>query len=516
MAASISTGNTSTVSGTQLESLMQSYLQTRQPELDAMTSKKTALETKQVFYSNLRNKLSSVSSQLDSFYQVKNDGSFNSEFKVTGDKLLNAKKVSSNNEEFLKATADSTATVGLSSIRVNQLATNDSFVSKRVAIGDKSTIAPGTTNYKLKVKNEDGDLTDTDGSKYDNVEFSINFTAEDTNETALKKIVKAINGKADLNFAASFMKDTITTGRMVITAKDSGEENQVDLSFLTKGDSKNDGISALLGLDNLNKDRTSKSDTNTDAKFRVADVKKLNSELSVNGINVSRDSNSIDDLLPGVTLNLLKVQTAEDIDVNINTEIDSSKVITNIKNAVDSYNEVVKFLKADKEMLRGDSALTGLLSQMRALVTTTITPVEPDKAGAAAEEIAPKYITDMGFKVSSDGSLLMSDTETIDDMLATDGGADKISHFFNSQDGFFAKLNTIIESITKDDGLIDTRRDAFTRQLDYNKTKTTELQTRIDKAAESMKKQYTALLDSYNKANNQYTALGSLMTSSAK
>lgn len=509
--ATSSINGTSSSTNTQLDSLVETYRQTRQSELDAMTTKKTALETKQVFYSNLRNKLSSVTSQLDSFYQLKNDGSFNSEFKTTGDKLLNAKKVTSNNEEFLKATADSTATVGLSSIRVNQLATNDSFVSKRVTVTDKSPIQPGTVKYKLKVQNDDGELTDTDGKKYDNVEFSVNFTADDTNETALKKLVKAINGKADLNFAASFMKDTGTTGRMVITAKDSGEENQVDLSFLTKGESKNDGISQLLGLDNLNNDRTSKSSTNVDAKFRVSDVKKLNSELSVNGINVSRSSNSIDDLLPGVTLNLLKVQTDEDIDVNINTEIDSSKVVTNIKNAIDSYNEVVKFLKNDKEMLRGDSALTGLLSQLRGLVTTNITPAEPDKVDAPAEEIAPKFITDLGFKVGTDGSLLLSNTETIDDMLAADGGADKIAHFFNSENGFFAKLNKIMDSVTKDDGLIDTRRDSFTRQLEYNKTKTSELQTRIDKSAESMRKQYTALLDAYNKANNQYTSLGSLI-----
>lgn len=509
--ATVGSSTESTSNGTQLDSLMQTYLQTRQPELDAMTTKKTALETKQVFYSNLRNKLSSVSSQIDKFYQLKNNGEFNSSFKTTGDKLLSAKKVTSNNEAFVKATADSTAIAGLSSIRVKQLATNDSFVSKRVPLTENAGFKPETLKYKIKVKDDDGDLTAEDGSKYNEVEFEINFTAEDTNETALQKIVKAINGKSDLNFVASYMKDTSSTGRMVLTSRESGEENQIDLNFLLDDKSNNKAISKLLGLDNLNNDRTSKFDGNTEAKFRVTDVKKLNSELVVNGIEVSRSSNSVDDLLPGVTLNLLKVHTDEDLDVNISTEIDSGKVATNIKNAVDTYNEVVKFLKSDKTMLRSDSAASGLLSQLRTLVTTTIDPAEPDKAGAASEEVAPKYITDLGFKVSSDGSLNLSDTETLSDMLETTGGAEKISHFFNSENGFFARLNTIVESVTKEDGLIDTRRDSFIRQLDYNKKKTDELQTRIDKAAESMRKQYTSLLDAYNKANNQYTALGSLI-----
>ena len=509
--ATIDSTTQSTSNGTQLDNLMQVYLQTRQPELDAMDTKKKALESKQVYYSNLRNKLSSVSSQIDKFYQLKNSGEYNSSYKTTGDKLLNAKKVTSNNEAFVKATADSTAIAGLSSVRVKQLATNDSFVSQRVPLTENAGFKAESIKYKIKVKDDDGDITDNNGVKFKEVEFDINFTADDTNETALQKIVKAINGKSDLNFVASYMKDTSSTGRMVLTAKESGEENQIDLDFLLEDKSDGKAISKLLGLDNIKNDRSSKSDSNTDAKFRVADVKKLNSELVVNGIEVSRSSNSIDDLLPGVTLNLLKVHTDEDLDVNISTEIDSGKVATNIKNAVDTYNEVVKFLKNDKTMLRSDSAVSGLLSQLRSLITTSIDPAEPDKPGASSEEIAPKYITDLGFKVASDGSLNLSDTETLDEMLKASGGAEKIAHFFNSENGFFARLSTIIESTTKEDGLIDTRRDSFIRQLDYNKKKTDELQTRIDKAADSMRKQYTSLLDAYNKANNQYTALGSLI-----
>ena len=515
MATSSVSGTTSsgtTSSTNQLDTLVNTYLQTRQPELDAMATKKADIEAKQVFYSNLRNKLSSVTSQIDKFYQVKNNGTFNSDFQTTGNKLLSAKKVTSSDETFVKATADSTAVVGPNDIRVNRLAINDSFVSKRVTKTATTGITPGTFSYHLKVMDDSGDETDSDGKRYNNVDLSFSITADDTNETALKKISNAINSKSDLHFSASYMQDTTSTGRIVFTAKNSGEDNKIDLNFLTDSATKNDQLNALLGLDNIKADRTSTNKTNSDSKYRVTDVTQLNSELTVNGIDVTRSSNSIDDLLPGVTLNLLKVHTADDSDTSVVTEIDSSKVISNITNAVESYNEVVKFLKNDKSMQRSDSAVSGLLSQLRTLVTTSITPKEPDKAGAKDEEIAPKYISDLGYKVGNDGSLTVSDTSTITDMLATDGGSDKIAYFFNSENGFMAKLYNIVDNLTEDNGLIKVRNDSFTKQIETNKTRTEELQARIDKAAESTRKQYTTMLDAYNKASSQYTSLTSLMT----
>src|SRR5574344_1977799 len=327
--------STSSSSTTQLDQLVEAYRQTRQSELDTLTSKKTEIEGKMTFYSVLRNRVSAVTSELDKYYRVKNDSDdddtndvYDADFKEKADKLVSAKKVTSSDEDFVTATASSTADTGINDIRVNRLATNDQFTSRQITLENKTAIEPGTITYTVKVLDDDGELTDADGNKYNNVDLKIKIAEDDTNESVMKKIVSAVNGKSDLNFSASFMKDTDTTGRVVFTAKEAGAENQVDLSFLTEGESANSDLNSMLGLDNINSDRTSISTDVTAAKFRIADTSELNSKT----------------------------------------------VITNITNAIDSYNQVITHLKENTSMLRSDSGTNSLLTKLRNLATTYIEP----------------------------------------------------------------------------------------------------------------------------------------------
>lgn len=512
--------STSSSSTTQLDQLVEAYRQTRQSELDTLTSKKTEIEGKMTFYSVLRNRVSAVTSELDKYYRVKNDSDdddtndvYDADFKEKADKLVSAKKVTSSDEDFVTATASSSADTGINDIRVNRLATNDQFTSRQITLENKTTIEPGTITYTVKVLDDDGELTDADGNKYNNVDLKIKIAEDDTNESVMKKIVSAVNGKSDLNFSASFMKDTDTTGRVVFTAKEAGAENQVDLSFLTEGESANSDLNSMLGLDNINSDRTSISTDVTAAKFRIADTSELNSKLVVNGIEVTKSTNSIDDLLPGVTITLKQVHEDDDRTTTLTTTNDSKTVITNITNAIDSYNQVITHLKENTSMLRSDSGTNSLLTKLRNLATTYIEPEEPDPVGAEETEIAPKYITNLGFEVGSDGTLSISDSDVITELLESDGGSQKISWFFNSENGFMSKLYKIISDVTDDDGLIKTRTKSLQDQLDANADKITTMEDRIDTAAESMRKQYTSILETYNEQVSQYETWTKLLES---
>jgi flagellar hook-associated protein 2 len=480
-----------------------------------MKTKKTAIETKKTFYSNLRNKLSSVTSQLDKFYGISNSGVFNTTTRDTANKLFSAKKVSSNAAEYVTATADSDAIASPNSIRVKRLASNDMLFSKQITNADLAGIPAGEVKYTFRVRDEEVKDTEPIEKQYKNVDLIVAFDGKETKEGAIKKIANAINANDEINMTASFMKDTSKTGRLTLSSKYSGEEYKMDIAAFNAGaDPAKQAVSELLGLSNLGADRNAGDSDVNKAHFRTVSTSDLNSKFSVNGLDIVRSSNTVSDVIPGLTLNFLKVHPDDKPDATIATELDADKVISTVTPLIDAYNEVVKLLSSDKTVLRGDSSLSGLQSQIRSLVTQSIEPLKADKSGTIAKEMAPKFLTDMGFKIAKDGTLSLNDKKKFTDILTSEDGERKIADFFTSENGFASKLNKVIEYITKDDGLIDTRNESFNRQLEVNKTKTTELQTRIDKAAESMRKQYTSLLDSYNKAQNQYSSYGSLIRSS--
>ncbi len=498
----------------QMEQLIDTYYQTRQPELDALNTKKTTLENKRLFYTRLKTNFSSLNSQLDKFYRLNTDKTFDNDFKATADKLLNSRKVTSSDESFVKASAGDGAVIGNTSVRVNQLASNDIFIGKQNLYAGDAGIEAGEVTYNIQVLNKDyKEATDPIENKYKTVSVKIGFDGTESNELAMKKISNAFNAKSELNFNVSYVKDTSLTGRLSFTSKNTGEDNKLDFSFFTAPESTNAGVNSLLGLDNINSDRTSVNADNTQARFKVANVTDLNSKLNINGIDVTRSSNSINDLLPGVTLNLLKVHTDKDNDVNLSTEMDTGAVTKNIEQVISAYNDIVKQLGSDKTMLRSDSSVNNLKSQFRNIISTFIEPAQGTPNDEETLKTTPRSISDLGYKSNKDGTISMADSSKLEAILKADGGVERLSHFLNSENGLISKLREIGKNFGDDDSILDSRRDSIDKQLEANRQKTDRLETRIDTAALNLRKEYTQLTKMFNYTSNQYSAMMNVMGS---
>ncbi len=510
--SSTSGSSSSSSSNSQLDQLVNSYLQTRQVELDALTTKKTTLESKSTYINSLRSKFNSIMSQVDNFYSVDNDGVMDTDYLDDAVEKFKAKTVTSSDSEYITATADADAVLSPNNIKINRLATNDTLVTKQVNLKESANVTAGKYTFSLQVIDDDADSDATGDDKYDTIDLNISFSDGETKESALKKIADAINANSDMDITASYLKDTTSTGRLVFTSKTPGKDNQIDFSFLKSDTAQSAGITSLLGLDNINADRSSVATDTNSARFRKSDAASLDSDLEVNGVKVTRSSNEIDDLLPGVTINLLKVQEADDTELTIKTELNTKKIVDTIQPLIDAYNEAITFLKSDNTMLRGDSAVSGLLSQLRSLVSQSIEPATPDAANATDEEIAPRYLTDMGMKIKSDGTISWSDQSVLTDMLSADGGQNRVAYFFTSTDGFSARLHNIISKVTEDDGLLELRTSSYSKQIDGIDDRYDQLQTRIDKQSASLRKQYTSYLESYYESQNQYSTMSSLFS----
>lgn len=101
--------------------------------------------------------------------------------------------------------------------------------------------------------------------------------------------------------------------------------------------------------------------------------------IVVDGTTITRSTNSISDVIDGVTLNLLSESAATTVTLNISRDIDAVK--QSIQNMVKTYNDIMKFAneqftydtkKKTAGVLSGDVTLTSVQSDLRAIFTEEI------------------------------------------------------------------------------------------------------------------------------------------------
>lgn len=178
-------------------------------------------------------------------------------------------------------------------------------------------------------------LTVTDSSKY----ISINSDSG-TLLTELGLSVDQEKGASGIVSATAFAP---TTGlsQISLTAINSGSGFKIEDISDTSG-----GLLAEFGL-NLGATRTVfvQNESGDDTAGYVYDASILNSKINFNGLNIERNSNSISDLVTGVTLNLKSVMAVDDTDVTVDVANDVTSVKAKIEEFISSFNEIYSYIK---------------------------------------------------------------------------------------------------------------------------------------------------------------------------
>ncbi|MDB5681956.1 MAG: hypothetical protein JWO16_1761, partial [Sphingomonas bacterium] len=157
----------------------------------------------------------------------------------------------------------------------------------------------------------------------------------------------------------------------------------------------------------------------------------------VDGVTVERASNTIDDLLAGVKLQLVGTST---IPVSLTSTTPADALKGAVTDFVDTYNEMLKTLNEQLDPqtgpLHGDTAAQSLLRSLRSLTTT------PILTGGAAG--TPTTLGEIGVKTNRDGTLAV-DTNTLTHALsvAPDAVEAMFAYSSYSTDGLTAALNSI-------------------------------------------------------------------------
>ncbi len=460
-------------SETYLDQLVNSYKSTQQTKVNTLDQRKALLESKKTYYNNLNGRLNSLITQMDKLSGT----SANDNFKK--------QSVSSTDETFVTATASGSAQIQDFNVKVNRKASNDILISKSISINDTFGMPAGTNSIEFILNGK-------------TKKVDIELVGDENSEQAMKKIANAINAlnsdeDQDNNIAisATYVKDTATTGRLSFNSKETGADNRI--KFVDSP------IFEKLGLEtnNVNSDQDKrKLQSGSAAGYKTEEFSKLDSFFEINGIEITRSSNSISDVIDGVTISLIKIQEADSQVVSLTTAVDTKTVSDFINPVLKSFNDIVAMLNSNKDLRRSDSSVSSLLYNLRDAATS--------KLGDGTND-GFKYLADVGVTISSNGDLSISNDKLKEALEKNPQG---VAELFTSPNGFAAKLNEAISTLKGDDGLLKTRTVSLTNQIEETKKKTESVKIRIEDQANVLRKQYTSYLKLLYEAQGQSSLSG--------
>lgn len=438
-------------------SMIDKLMEAEKLPLVQLSNKKSTLTQKQNAWRDINTRLNSLFEKIKA---LQNQDTFMS------------KTAKSTNDQIVTISPSKNAIEGAYKINVKQLATYTSFISGKVSAAyDKD----GNLDINQSLGLEDGfnfTITNSDGIK---AEIEV-----DSNDS-LKSIVNKVNEKSkDVTIDGKTTKGTgisatIIDGKIVLSDAKTGSRN-----IILEG--SGNGTLTKLGLNATSRHETKGQDA----------------EFTVNGVKITRSSNSISDAIEGVRINLHKEHKDGEYD-NVTVSLDTEKATKAIQDFVDQYNSTMKFIEeklaaGDPEVpgsagtLSGDGTLMRLHSSLRNMVTSSL--------GNKNTNI--KDISQLGVTTIDKFGQLKFDSSKLKEALSDD--IQNVINFFYSKNekeediGFVSRINTYIDSfISKSEGIIKTKTEGYDKTLkDINKQIET-FNARMERKEKYYIKMFTAL-----------------------
>ena len=448
MAGSISTLGVG--SGLQLQDILDKLKAVDQKVIDSKKTEVTKSKSQLDEFTTVKNKLLTVKS---SALNLSLSGTFI------------GRTVSSSSESAVTASVTDGATVKSSAITVDNLAQKSSWMSEVGVSTAASSITTTQSTLSFGIGLKTTSLTVGAG-------------------TTLNQVVEQINEASDNpGVTASVINDGLDTTnpyKLVLTANSYGESNRI--TFFSQGP------------DLIMAEQESQADANS-----------LNAQFTMDGISYQRQSNTVSDILSGVSLTL-KGKGESTITVANN----NSGLKDTITTLVTAYNDAVQEIKS-KSSYDSESGTFGILTG------TTLRDLPFDLQGlmssfnTADPDGNIKSLFDLGLEFSRDGSITINETTLT--AAINDHGVGVQSFFLgdstNDIEGFADKINNRFRTLTGAAGTIEGEKTAAQSRVDDLNLKVEEETARLNKKYDQLTKQFVAL-DTYM---NQMTSMSNFLTS---
>jgi flagellar hook-associated protein 2 len=297
---------------------------------------------------------------------------------------------------------------------------------------------------------------------------------------SLSTIKDRIN-EANAGVRASIVNDG-SGSRLVIRSQSTGEVNAVKIT--SSGDSS------------LNDLAYSPDEVATGNMSQTLSA--LNASVTINGLAVTSETNTLTGTIDGVTLTLKQPTVAP---VEVTVAPDKAAMRKALDDFIKAYNDLNTYTteqtKYDPEMkvagnLQGDSATRTLQGQLRSALQAV--------SGASA---AFGTLSAIGIQSQRNGGLqvdetrlsaALADPSALSTAFTTDAAGEK-------NDGFGVRLAALTTTLTDGQGLLQRRADGIRSQIKRQDSEVASLESRVTRIEARLLQQYTALDSNLGRLN---------------
>lgn len=389
-----------------------------------------------------------------------------------------ARNVTSSESKVATATASQSAVAGNYRIEVEQLAS-----SSKIALA----AIPSDADTKLNT----GALTIKAGDK------ELTIAVDATNNT-LAGIRDAINSSgAESGLSATVITDD-QGSRLVLSSTRTGEGNDITVAV---DDAGSGGTISLAALsyggpipepvepgEGASEETLAayEADLLAFAKAGKTLATAQSAKFTVDGLSVTRDTNSIADVVSGLSFELKAVGTS-----SLNVTRDEAGVQANVKTFVDAYNVLMNYINTETKVTTVNETaapVTGALvgdSSVRSLVNTIRSElVAPQGEGAI------RALADMGITTKKDGTLEMDATKV---GKAISSNFEGVAAYFAGDNGLANRLGGKLKPYTDAGGILESRTDSLQATIEKVDKQKEDLTTRMKALEARLFKQFNAM-----------------------
>lgn len=342
---------------------------------------------------------------------------------------------------------------------------------------------------------------------------SIGFAATTTSLNAGNafNLSLTVGGNAPVNIAIAATKDTPAGVVSTINSANLG----VTAQLVNTGNATDPYQIVVTGKTGVSNSFTLSSDNASGTPLNFSSIESAaDASLKVNGVTLSRASNSVSDAIPGVTLNLKSLTTGP---ATLDLNRDTSAVKTKLQDLVTAYNDIESVLSdatnKDSKVegygasLVGDSLVQKIRTQVRGIfVGTSSTPGTNIKA-----------LRDVGISITKEGKMELdaAKAETAlasqyDDMVKMLSQNRTVPTTLKTLPSGLAgdAVKTLDEMINFNSSLSNQTRNT-TVQISKYKTDLTKLDDRMTQLLERYSKQFSVMDSLVGRTNSMKTSLKS-------
>ncbi len=442
-------------------------------DVNSIVTQLMAIESQPL--TDLQTKATNIQSTVSEYGKIKSNVAALNDLAV---KLANkstwAQTTSTSSNAAIAATTNG-ASAGTYSVQVTSLASVQTIAG--VPVSPTATVGAGTLHIELGTWSGGGSggAAPAFAASGTPPAVDIAVSATDTISDVRDKI-----NSAGAGVTALIMTDA-NGSRLLIQSNATGAANGFRTS-VTDADGNNGDAAGLSAL---------AYDPSTGASQMTQSQAAANAAVTINGLSVSAASNTLTNVVDGLTLTLSGTTTTP---ATVNVVTDTATLTKNLTDFAAAYTAVYKLIAADTKydptsktggILQGDSAAVGLQNQLRALA-----------GGLSGASATFARLSDAGLQIQPDGSMTADPTK-VASALANLPEITKLFTNVNAidptQNGFGKRFKDATDAILGIDGSISSRTTGLGAALKRNQDDQDRMNLRLAADEKRIRAQYTAL-----------------------